>query len=99
MPIIENSTVVSAPREEVFDALVDLRGELVWNPKVELMEKITDGPVGLGNPVSREVEVEPGPDPGVCPLRPTGVRRTQVNATSEFVRLVGLERVTAHCLR
>lgn len=46
MPIIGNSTVVSAPREEVFDALVDLRGELMWNPKVELMEKITDGPAG-----------------------------------------------------
>jgi hypothetical protein len=48
MPIIENSTLVRAPRDVVFDALSDLRGELAWNPKVEIMEKITDGPVGLG---------------------------------------------------
>lgn len=48
MPTFENTTFIRAPREAVFDALSDLRGELVWNPKVELMEKITDGAVGLG---------------------------------------------------
>lgn len=48
MPAFENSTLVNATREVVFDALSDLRGELAWNPKVEVMEKITDGPVGLG---------------------------------------------------
>jgi uncharacterized protein YndB with AHSA1/START domain len=34
--------------EEVFDRLSDLRAELQWNPKCEVMEKITDGPVGQG---------------------------------------------------
>ncbi len=35
-------------RPSMFDYLADPRNELEWNPKVEVMEKITDGPVGLG---------------------------------------------------
>lgn len=33
---------------DVFDYLSDPRSELEWNPKVEVMEKITDGPVAVG---------------------------------------------------
>ena len=35
--------------EEVFDYLSDPRNELEWNPKVEVMEKLTDGPLGVGS--------------------------------------------------
>ena len=34
--------------EEAFDYLSDHRNELDWNPAIETIEKITDGPVGLG---------------------------------------------------
>lgn len=32
----------------MFDYLADAKNELEWNPKVELMQEITDGPIGVG---------------------------------------------------
>ncbi|MEP7046273.1 MAG: SRPBCC family protein, partial [Ilumatobacteraceae bacterium] len=34
---------------EVFDYLSDPRNELEWNPNVETMDKISDGPIGVGS--------------------------------------------------
>ncbi|MDQ1624796.1 MAG: hypothetical protein QOJ49_294 [Actinomycetota bacterium] len=48
MPVIRNFVVLRCPPEVVFDYLSDHRAELDWNPKCEVMEKLTDGPVGLG---------------------------------------------------
>lgn len=48
MPIIRNSVVIRCTPEEAFDYLSDHRAELEWNPKCTVMEKLTDGPVGLG---------------------------------------------------
>jgi uncharacterized protein YndB with AHSA1/START domain len=48
MPVLHNSVLIRRSPEEVFDHLSDLRAELQWNPKCEVMEKITDGPVGQG---------------------------------------------------
>lgn len=48
MAVIENAVNIERLPEEVFDYLVDLRNELKWNPGVESMEKITDGPIGVG---------------------------------------------------
>lgn len=48
MAEIENRVEIKAPREVVFDHLVDLCSELRWNPGVESMEKLTEGPVRLG---------------------------------------------------
>jgi len=48
MTVIENSVEIARPIEEVFDFTSDMRNELKWNPDVESMEKITEGPVGLG---------------------------------------------------
>jgi uncharacterized protein YndB with AHSA1/START domain len=48
MPVIRNSVVVRRAPDEVFDYLSDLRAELEWNPRCEVMEKLTEGPVGLG---------------------------------------------------
>jgi len=48
MPEIRNSVVLRSAPEVVFDYLSDHRAELEWNPKCEVMEKLTDGPVGLG---------------------------------------------------
>jgi uncharacterized protein YndB with AHSA1/START domain len=41
-------TVIRRPPEEVFEFCSDLRSELRWNPKVKYIEKLTDGPVGVG---------------------------------------------------
>ncbi|MEO7147529.1 MAG: SRPBCC family protein [Terrimesophilobacter sp.] len=46
--MIRNSVVIRCSAEEAFDYLSDHRAELEWNPKCEVMEKLTDGPVGLG---------------------------------------------------
>lgn len=40
--------VIEASPVEVFDFCSDLRNELVWNPNAEQVDKLTDGPVGLG---------------------------------------------------
>lgn len=48
MAVIENSVAIRRSRSEVFDYLSDPRNELHWNPKVQLMEKLTDGPIGVG---------------------------------------------------
>lgn len=48
MPVIRNSVVIRCTPEEAFDYLSDHRAELEWNPHCELMDKLTDGPVGLG---------------------------------------------------
>jgi uncharacterized protein YndB with AHSA1/START domain len=41
-------TVIHRPPEDVFDYCSDLRSELQWNPKVKYIEKLTNGPVGVG---------------------------------------------------
>lgn len=48
MTVIRNSVVVGCTPEEVFDYLSDHRAELEWNPACQVMEKISDGPVGVG---------------------------------------------------
>lgn len=64
MTTIRNSVYIHRPPEDVFDYLVDLRNELEWNPGIESMEKLTDGPIGVGTRFlakwkqSKQVEVE-----------------------------------------
>lgn len=64
MAVIESSAVIERNVEDVFDYLIDLRHELEWNPGVESMEKLTDGPIGIGTRFlakwkqSKHVEVE-----------------------------------------
>jgi hypothetical protein len=48
MTVIRNSVVIGCTPEEAFDYLSDHRSELDWNPKCEAMEKVTEGPVGMG---------------------------------------------------
>jgi uncharacterized protein YndB with AHSA1/START domain len=46
--VIENTVEISRTREEVFDYLADQGNEVHWNPDCLSMEKLTDGPVGVG---------------------------------------------------
>jgi len=48
MAVIENSVWIDRSPEDVFDYLVDMRNELEWNPDAQSMEKITEGPIGVG---------------------------------------------------
>jgi hypothetical protein len=48
MTVIRNSVVISCTPEEAFGYLSDHRSELDWNPKCEVMEKVTEGPIGRG---------------------------------------------------
>ena len=48
MPVIENSVRIERPPEDVFDSISDPRSELEWNPKVRMMEKLTQGPIAPG---------------------------------------------------
>ena len=48
MTVIRNSVVLRCAPEDAFDYLSDLRAELEWNPACRIMDKLTDGPVGLG---------------------------------------------------
>ena len=48
MTVIENQATIGCTPEELFDDRVDLRNELEWNPTVISMEKLTDGPIGVG---------------------------------------------------
>jgi deazaflavin-dependent oxidoreductase (nitroreductase family) len=41
-------TLIRRSPEDVFDYCSDLRSELQWNPRVKYVEKLTDGPVGVG---------------------------------------------------
>jgi hypothetical protein len=42
------AAMIGRPPDEVFDFLSDLRHELDWNPETIRVEKLTDGPVGVG---------------------------------------------------
>ena len=48
MTVIRNSTMIRCTPEQAFDYLSDMRNELEWNPAAESIEKLTDGPVGVG---------------------------------------------------
>ena len=46
--IIENVVDIARSPEDVFDYLSDQGHEVEWNPDCASMDKITDGPVGVG---------------------------------------------------
>ncbi len=46
--VIENTVDIARSPEAVFDYLSDLRNEVQWNPDCLLVEKLTDGPLGVG---------------------------------------------------
>ena len=46
MTVIESTVLIQRPPEEVFDYLSDPRNELEWNPKVRVMEKLTERSLG-----------------------------------------------------
>jgi uncharacterized protein YndB with AHSA1/START domain len=48
MAVINSEVRIERPPDAVFDAVSDPRSELDWNPKVRVMEKLTEGEIGPG---------------------------------------------------
>ncbi len=48
MALIQNSVLLQCTPERAFDYLSDLGNEAEWNPDMDHVEKLTDGPVGVG---------------------------------------------------
>lgn len=48
MAVVRNVVLAQCTPEEAFDYLSDQRNELEWGPSCEAVEKLTDGPVGVG---------------------------------------------------
>ncbi len=46
--VIENAIEIEATPEAVFDYCTDVHREPEWNPKLLEVEKLTEGPIGLG---------------------------------------------------
>jgi uncharacterized protein YndB with AHSA1/START domain len=46
--VIENTREIARSPEDVFDYLSDMGHEVEWNPDCVSMERITDGPMGVG---------------------------------------------------
>ena len=46
--VIENTIEIARPPEAVFDYLADQGNEIHWNPDCLSMQKLTEGPVGVG---------------------------------------------------
>jgi uncharacterized protein YndB with AHSA1/START domain len=45
---IKGEITIQAPVDAVFGYVSDMRNEREWNPDVRSIEKVTDGPVGVG---------------------------------------------------
>ena len=56
--VIENEIDIKRSPEDVFDYCSDHTHELEWNPKMRLVNKLSDGPVGVGT--RYEMEFIPG---------------------------------------
>ena len=52
---IEDQILIDRSVEEVFDFVADERNEPRYNPQMRLVEKISDGPIGLGTQYRAEV--------------------------------------------
>lgn len=48
MAAIRGSVIIERPIAQVFDIVADERNEPSYNPRLRRVEKLTDGPVGLG---------------------------------------------------
>jgi uncharacterized protein YndB with AHSA1/START domain len=48
LAVVENAIDIARSPGDVFDYCTDLTREPEWNPKAKRVEKITDGPIGVG---------------------------------------------------
>jgi len=56
MARVEGEIVISRPVEEVFDFVADERNEPRYNPRMRVVEQISEGPIGVGTRFRTELE-------------------------------------------
>jgi uncharacterized protein YndB with AHSA1/START domain len=54
LAVVENEIDIARSPGDVFDYCTDLTREPEWNPKAKRVEKITDGPIGVGTQYEAE---------------------------------------------
>jgi hypothetical protein len=57
--VVSNSVTIRCDVQDAFEYLSDVRNELEWNPAIERVEKMSDGPVGLGTRFSAKWKSSP----------------------------------------
>ena len=67
--VLQNGVNLARSAEEVFDYLSDLRNEKEWNPKMQLVEAMTDGPTSRRVQGPRQMAGLAGDHRGVHHLR------------------------------
>ncbi len=93
MTVIRNSVILPCTPEEAFDYLPDLRNELEWNPECKSMEKITDGPVGLGTKFRAQWTGSPVVEVEIVEYQPPRLWRSHNEGPLEFNFMARLEPV------
>ena len=58
--VIENTGEIGRTPEDVFDYLSDMANEVAYNPDCVSMERLTDGPVGVGTKYRAKWKQSPG---------------------------------------
>lgn len=53
---LQSEQIIGCPPEEVFDVLADARNEVQWNEWAKRVDKISEGPIGLGTRFSATVQ-------------------------------------------
>lgn len=110
MAVVRNVVLARCTPEEAFDYLSDQRNELEWGPSCEAVEKLTDGPVGVGTRFRAKWRGSPPAEVEILtydrPRSWTAVSRGgmdvhfrgTVEPTSEGVRVIGELRPTGRGL-
>jgi polyketide cyclase/dehydrase/lipid transport protein len=70
---------VRQPQEEAFDFFIDFRNEPAWNPDCLLVEKTSDGPIGLGTTFDGK-------------MKGVGPNKAQIVAYDRYNRCTVIER-------
>jgi len=101
MVIVESAVDIGRSPEQVFDYCTDIRREPEWNPRTRRVEKLTQGPIGLGTRFEGEwIKGSPMVIEYVRFERPaqwaTVGRATRLDAKSEG--LVSATRDSAHLI-
>jgi uncharacterized protein YndB with AHSA1/START domain len=99
MTTITNTVLIDRKPEEVFDYCVDLRNELEWNHDARSMEKLTEGPPGVGTRFLAKWKTAPRPIEVRCTTFDRPTTWTFVNGGPVTVTFTGRVRPEADATR
>lgn len=101
--VIENTIEIARPPDAVFDYLADQGNEVHWNPDCVSMQKLTEGPVGVGTRFRAKWKQGPFVETECTAFEPPRMWRYENGGQISVVLTVTLEpmstggtRLTAH---